>query len=142
MKTFCVKTWRQESDSKKVKKIYMLSCQKEKGNKCIWNPFRSSPPEVKVFWKMQQIYRKTPLPKCDFNKVAKQNLNVNLLYIFRTPFYKNTCFCLLIKTTSKNDFCILIRFHSYRRSRHKTKQKCAHKKNTTTQYTILQQLSQ
>ena len=22
---------------------------------------------------MQQIYRRTPIPKCDFNKVAKQN---------------------------------------------------------------------
>ena len=31
---------------------------------------------------MQQIYRRTPMPKCDFNKVAKQ--------VFRTPFLKNT----------------------------------------------------
>ena len=31
----------------------------------------------------QQIYRKTPIPECDFNKVAKQRS-------FRTPFLKNT----------------------------------------------------
>ena len=44
---------------------------------------------------MQQIYRKTPMPKCGFNKVAKQFYwnhtsagcsPVNLLHIFRTPF--------------------------------------------------------
>ena len=48
---------------------------------------------------MQQIYRRTPMPICDFNKVAKQlywNLTsawcfpVNLLHIFRTPFSTNT----------------------------------------------------
>ena len=35
---------------------------------------------------MQQIYRVTRMSKCDFNKVALQNL----LHIFRTPFLKNT----------------------------------------------------
>ena len=45
---------------------------------------------------MQQIYRKTPMPKDDFNKVAKQPYcwhgysPVNLLHIFRTSFLKNT----------------------------------------------------
>ena len=48
---------------------------------------------------MQQIYRRTPMPKCDFNKVASElYLNrtsawvspVNLLRNFRTPFPKNT----------------------------------------------------
>ena len=48
----------------------------------------------------QQIYRRTLVPKCDFNKVALQcyieitlrneHCPVNLLHIFRTPFYKNT----------------------------------------------------
>ena len=35
--------------------------------------------------KIQQIYRRTPIPKFDFNKVA-----LNLLNIFRVPFPKNT----------------------------------------------------
>ena len=48
---------------------------------------------------IQQIYRRTPVPKCDFNKVASQLLKialrygcspVNLLHIFRTPFPRNT----------------------------------------------------
>ena len=48
---------------------------------------------------MQDIYRRTPMPKCDFNKVAKQLYwnhssawvfsPVNFLHIFRTPFTKN-----------------------------------------------------
>ena len=42
------------------------------------------------------------MPKCDFNKVVKQlycNFGcspVNLLHIFRTPFYKNTYGGLLL----------------------------------------------
>ena len=36
--------------------------------------FRSNPPEVKLS-NMRQIYRRTPMAKCDFNKGA--------LYIFR-----------------------------------------------------------
>ena len=48
---------------------------------------------------MQQIFRRTPTPKWDFNKVAKQLywnrtsvwvFPVNLQHIFRTPFLKNT----------------------------------------------------
>ena len=48
---------------------------------------------------MQQIYRRTPIPKCDFNKVALRLIEVtlrhgcspvNLLHIFRTPLTKNT----------------------------------------------------
>ena len=47
---------------------------------------------------LQQIYRRTPMSKCDFNKIAKQHCNckeitlrhgcspVNLLCIFSTPF--------------------------------------------------------
>ena len=48
---------------------------------------------------MQHIYRRTPMPKCDFNKVAFQRywnhtlacvFPVNFLHISRTPFVKNT----------------------------------------------------
>ena len=57
---------------------------------------------------MQQIYRRTPMPKCDFNKVAKQSnfieitlrhgcSPVNLLHNFRTPLPKNTSGRLLLK---------------------------------------------
>ena len=56
---------------------------------------------------MQQIYSWTPMPKCDFNKVAKLSnfieitlrdwcSSVNLLYFFRTPFPKNTSEGLLL----------------------------------------------
>ena len=61
-------------------------------------------PSISVFRKrcsenMQQIYRRLPMPKCDFNKVAlKLYIEItlrhecspaNLLHIFRTPFPKN-----------------------------------------------------
>ena len=50
---------------------------------------------------MLQIYRRTPMLKCDFNKVAKQLRyvcsTVNLQHIFRTPFPKNTSDALLLK---------------------------------------------
>ena len=48
---------------------------------------------------MQQIYWRTPMSKCYFNKVAKQLFEIalrhggsplNLLYIFKAPFPKNT----------------------------------------------------
>ena len=55
---------------------------------------------------MQRIYRRIPMPKCDFNKVAKQlYLNrtsewmcstVNLLHIFRISFPRNTSWWLLL----------------------------------------------
>ena len=41
---------------------------------------------------MQQIYRRTPMPKCDFNKeIALRHgcSPVNLLHTFRTPFLKD-----------------------------------------------------
>ena len=55
---------------------------------------------------MQQSYRRTPMPKCDFNKVVLQlywNCTsswcspVNLQHIFRTPFPNNTSGQLLLK---------------------------------------------
>ena len=39
---------------------------------------------------MQQIYRRAPMPKCDFNKVAK--------HIFRTPFSMNISGRLLLNS--------------------------------------------
>ena len=46
---------------------------------------------------MHQIYRKIPMPKCNFNKVASGWVfAVNLLHIFRTPILKNTSGGLLL----------------------------------------------
>ena len=60
---------------------------------------------------MQQIYRRTPMPKCAFHKVAWNHTSasniieitlrhgcssVNLLHIFRTSFPKNTSGWLLL----------------------------------------------
>ena len=54
---------------------------------------------------MQQIYRRTPMPKCDFNKVAKRRywnrtstwvFSCQLKHIFRTPFLKKTSGGLLL----------------------------------------------
>ena len=51
---------------------------------------------------------KTPMPKCDFNKVAKQlQLGcslANLLYIFRAPFRKNTSGRLLLLNTCNRNY--------------------------------------
>ena len=64
---------------------------------------------------IQQVYRKTSMPKCDFNKVTFQlalqlHWNriwhgcspVNLQHIFRTPFSKNTSKRLLLYATSRD----------------------------------------
>ena len=54
---------------------------------------------------MQQIYRRTPMSKCDFNKVASNFIKIalwhgcspiNLLHILRPPFPKNTSGRLLL----------------------------------------------
>ena len=50
---------------------------------------------------MRQIYRRTPMPKCDFNNVALQLLGV-LPHFFRTPFTKNTSERLLLKVICKH----------------------------------------
>ena len=42
---------------------------------------------------MQQIYRRTPMPKCDFRHWCSP---VNLPHIFRMPFLKNTSEGLLL----------------------------------------------
>ena len=54
---------------------------------------------------MQEIYRRTPMPKRDFNKAAFQFIEIarrhgcfpaNLLHIFRTPLPKKTFGWLLL----------------------------------------------
>ena len=59
---------------------------------------------------MQQMYRRTPMRKCDFNKVAtllKSHFGMgvllpNLQHIFRTPFLKNTSEWLHLKVASSH----------------------------------------
>ena len=70
--------------------------------KCLKPPPLNKQPEVALqicSGNMQQIYRRTPMPKCDFNEAAKQLYwnhtsnwcsPVNLLHFFRTPFPKST----------------------------------------------------
>ena len=70
--------------------------------------FRSSHPEV--FFKkrcsesMQQIYRRTLMQKCDFNKVALRDgcPLVVLLNIFSIPLLKNTSARLLLNISHIN----------------------------------------
>ena len=48
---------------------------------------------------MQQIYWRTPMPKCGFEIALRHGCSpVNLLHIFRTPFLKNTSGRLLLAT--------------------------------------------
>ena len=52
---------------------------------------------------MQQIYRRTPMPKCDFNKEVTLRHGcspANLLHIFRTLFPRNTSGWLLLMFSS------------------------------------------
>ena len=48
---------------------------------------------------MQQVYRRTPMSKCDFNKAATQ---LNFLHIFRTTFSRNTSGGLLLHLLIKS----------------------------------------
>ena len=61
-----------------------------------------------MFWEYL-IYRRTPMLKCDFNKVALKLYwsrtlawcsSVDFLHIFRTRFYKNTSVGLLLNVCS------------------------------------------
>ena len=86
-------------------------CKIQKVNtKGFGNPHTREQPSKDVLRKrcsenMLQIYQRTPMPKCDFNKNAKQIAllhgcsHVNLLHIFRTPFPKNTSGGLLLHIT-------------------------------------------
>ena len=62
---------------------------------------------------MQQIYRRKPMSKFDFNKVAFNFIEIallhgfspaNLLHIFRTTFPRNTTGWLLLKLVKKDNF--------------------------------------
>ena len=65
---------------------------------------------------MLEIYRRTSMPKCDFNKVAEITLwhgcfPVNFLHIFRTAFLKNTSGQLLLESdTGWKSLCDSISF--------------------------------
>ena len=62
---------------------------------------------------MQKIYKRTPMPKSDFSKVAKQLSNfievtlshrcspVNFQHVFRTPFFQNTSGGLLLDSIAE-----------------------------------------
>ena len=78
------------------------------------HPFRG------VLWKscsenMQQMYRRTTTPKCDFNKESnfieikfRHGCSpVNLLHIFTTPFPKNTSERLLLNGPKYFSFFII-----------------------------------
>ena len=99
--------------------------------------FRSSPPEVllyimvtnikQVFWKMPQIYKRTPIPNCDFKKSSHRRCSVKKVFysnlikerlqyrrfpvkfatFFRTTILKNICQRLLLSLMFKlkSAFC-------------------------------------
>ena len=51
---------------------------------------------------IQQIYRRTPMPKCDFNKVGKQLCWIFSEHLFlRTPL--GGCFCIALPWYSNED---------------------------------------
>ena len=64
---------------------------------------------------MQQIYRRTPMPKCDllcnFIEIALRHgcSPVNLLHIFRPPFSKNTSgrLLLIVRYLFDSHYCTL-----------------------------------
>ena len=72
----------------------------------LFNTFQKHPPRgVPRKWcseNMQKICRRRPMSKCDFNKVVIEITlrhrcsPLNLVYIFRTPFLKNTFERLLL----------------------------------------------
>ena len=52
---------------------------------------------------IHQIYRRTPMSKCNLNKVTQHRYSpVNLRHIFRTPLPKNISEGLLLKAGSIN----------------------------------------
>ena len=60
----------------------MLNVNKTGSNVMLKTNFQKQPPRgvlsKRCYENMQQIYRRKPMPKCDFNKVAKQ-ISMNLL---------------------------------------------------------------
>ena len=61
---------------------------------------------------MQQVYRRKPMPKCHFNKVALRLLHgsspVNFMRIFTTPSLKYASGCLLRNLFMISQFSVLI----------------------------------
>ena len=55
---------------------------------------------------MKQIYRRTPMPKCDFT-LRHGCSPVYLLHIFRTSFTRSTTWWLLLHTYAQAEFCQL-----------------------------------
>ena len=76
----------------------------------IYKVYRSSPPQVfleKVFLKKgQQIYKKTHMPKCDFNKFALQLYwNYTSAWVFSCKFaayFQNTFYTEHLWTAASN----------------------------------------
>ena len=77
---------------------------------------------------MQPIYKKTPIPKCDFKKLTCNFIEiarwhgcspVNLLDIFRTPFPNNTSGQLLVKLDIFKTVKVSITDFPLRFNRHK-----------------------
>ena len=79
--------------------LYKKPCQSLENSSTL---SRSSP-RKRCSKNVQQIYRRTPMPKCDFNKLCnffettlRYGSSANLLHIFRITFYKNTSWELLL----------------------------------------------
>ena len=84
---------------------------------------------------MQQIYRRTPMSKCDFNKVASNFIEitrwhrcspVNMLYIFRTSFHKNTFRGLLLLFVTKAKYFSKVIFSKFDNQYLPTSCQCSH----------------
>ena len=68
--------------------VFIYSIQKQPSRGALWKKSSEN---------MQQIHRRTPMSKYDFNKVAMHGCSpVNLMYIFRKLFLKNTSGRLLL----------------------------------------------
>ena len=75
--------------------------------------FRSSHPEVflakRCFENMQQIYRRTPMPKCDFNSVALQlywNRTSTCVFSCKFAAYFQNTFSYVHLWTAASDYWI------------------------------------
>ena len=74
-----------------------------------WEAALQTCPHKKCSKNMQQIYWRTPTPKCDFNSCFATLCGIppgyspaNLLHIFRTRFYKNTSGGLLLGSVNRS----------------------------------------
>ena len=83
---------KKKRNTKSFKKKYDALKKVEK------QPLRGNP-RKRCSENMQQIYRRTPMTKCNFIEIVLRYgcSPVNLLHIFRIPFLKNTSERLLLK---------------------------------------------